>query len=517
MVCVAWVAVSCQGEFVPSDEDERLPRGQSLDAGRDCGWGWRSCDDACRDLSTNPEHCGACAAVCESGLCASGRCVVCRSDEVVCNGACVNLASDAAHCGACATPCALDQVCAVGSCESACPEGLADCNAGCVDLDLDVRHCGDCGVSCAANAACSDGHCRADCRAPLIECEGLCRDPRTDPRNCGGCGVVCSPSRSGAATTCLDGECVPHTENCHNGLDDNDDGLHDCEDPSCREAARCLPRSPAGWSEPFVLVTGDAGNPPECVAPFDVAIVTGLHQDLSSVPAACTCQCTTTARCEVTIWFYDDVACLNDPWEVSGVDALASGVCEVVYFEREGTEGAVSIWPQITAERQSDANTECSLTAPALEPPAWALDSLGCAPEISNPAGCNVGTCVPSGGVRYCVAQQGMQSCPPGFPEKQLMHTDYIDERGCGPCECEFECPETFSGYTDEQCGVDGEDIDAELPCAALTPDATPEVEDELVWETRSFRVAPPSCEPLSQPLGAATPSGSVTVCCEGD
>jgi hypothetical protein len=97
------------------------------------------------------------------------------------------------------------------------------------------------------------------------------------------------------------------------------------------------------------------------------------------------------------------------------------------------------------------------------------------------------------------------------------MHTDYIDDRACGECECDFECAGAFRAFTDEDCSVQEESISADTPCSALTPDGTPELDGELVWETRSFLVDPPRCEPVSKPSGAATPSGSVTVCCEAE
>jgi hypothetical protein len=115
------------------------------------------------------------------------------------------------------------------------------------------------------------------------------------------------------------------------------------------------------------------------------------------------------------------------------------------------------------------------------------------------------------------VSQQGNQSCPAGFPNKQLMHTDFIDDRGCGDCDCEFECPDEFLAFTDEECRVNEEAVPASTPCSALTRDETPEIDGEVAYETRSFLVESPRCDPVSEPNGAATASGSVTVCCEAE
>jgi hypothetical protein len=220
----------------------------------------------------------------------------------------------------------------------------------------------------------------------------------------------------------------------------------------------------------------------------------------------------------VTVWFYDDSACLNEPWELSGENALASGTCESIYFEREGTDGAIAIWPEVSVEKEDAENTDCNIDSEPLSPPSWSLDAIGCGLDDPSSAGCGAGTCVArSNTTSYCVAQQGNQSCPEAFPEKRLMHTDFLDDRACGDCECDLECASSFRAYTDESCAVDEQSLSATQPCAPLSRDVTPELEAGLVWETRSFLVAAPSCEPTSSASGAAAPSGSVTVCCESE
>lgn len=513
--------VGCQArehEFVPADEYAMLTGAAGAAAsGDDCPTGQERCGQRCRDVQNDPRHCGECGNVCESGACLLGSCLLCRLDEEVCDGACVAVDSDAEHCGGCGIACGLHELCDHGVCGSACPEGKDDCNAGCVDTGLDPRNCGECGNVCPDGRLCSDGKCRSECAPPLEACDGACRDVSVDSQHCGGCDRVCTPSPQGGTTTCVDGECLPSSENCQNGEDDNDDGLRDCEDPSC-DGYRCVPRSPAGWSEPFVLVTGDDGAAPRCPSSLPKVVVSGLHQGLQADAAECSCECQTTVACRVDVSFYDDAGCWNEPWDLTSADALTSGVCESVYFEREGTAGAIAIWPETKPERQTADNTTCTLTSPPLEPPTWDVDAIGCAPEFVTSAGCNQGTCVarePS--TRYCVSQQGNQSCPAGFPDKQLMHTDYLDDRSCGECECDLECSDAFLAYTDEECSVDEQAIPANTPCSPLAPDGTPELDGDLVYETRSFMVDPPTCDPTSKPSGSATASGSVTVCCEAE
>lgn len=80
------------------------------------------CDAAaCADLQTDPANCGACGFVCPEGAaCAGGSCVAdcggtpcpaCQADETACGSACVELDSDPDNCGGCG------MVCDTGLCE----------------------------------------------------------------------------------------------------------------------------------------------------------------------------------------------------------------------------------------------------------------------------------------------------------------------------------------------------------------------------------------------------------------
>ncbi len=135
-------------------------------AGVCCGAG----AGGCPSFATDPNNCGGCGIVCESGVCLSWR------------GSGVGLGS-----------CFPVPVCSEG-CPAACPAGTVCVGGYCV---------GGCGVGDYGNLcqtpAGSLGSC---CQSPptyVYECA----DPTSDPMNCGACGVVC-PSGS-----CAHGVCAP--------------------------------------------------------------------------------------------------------------------------------------------------------------------------------------------------------------------------------------------------------------------------------------------------------------------
>lgn len=127
------------------------------EGGLACGMGRAACGDACVDLSSAPDHCGACDVRCpDAERCTAGVCV-CLAPQTVCGSRCADLERDPEHCGACFERC--DGLCRGGVC---CGVGRAFCGGSCVDVDTDERSCGDCGRECGPRSACLAGRCRSD-------------------------------------------------------------------------------------------------------------------------------------------------------------------------------------------------------------------------------------------------------------------------------------------------------------------------------------------------------------------
>lgn len=194
-----------------------------------CAPGLTDCGGVCVDTASDLNHCGACGAVCESGLvpveCRSSVCerANCPVGITYCGAVdgCRDTMTDPGHCGGCQQPCA-DGTCAGGVCgggdgggegAGGCDLGLTDCGGVCTDLN-DNANCGACGAACGAGQTCTDGICVNDpvdpvdpiepaaCEPGLTDCGGICLNLMTDPFACGDCTNVCAEGQTCQSGTC---------------------------------------------------------------------------------------------------------------------------------------------------------------------------------------------------------------------------------------------------------------------------------------------------------------------------
>lgn len=179
------------------------------------------CGERCVDPRNDKNNCGGCGQRCGSREhCEDGECLACPPGQVTCRGipGCVDLLSDPANCNGCFNRCPEDAVCDEGSCR--CPAGTRVCNVAgvrrCIDTTSDGDHCGRCGRQCnvVLGEVCRDGTCV--CADPSkIHCEDRCVDLRTFNSDCGACGHFCPVCHVGDLAypgRCLDGQCVPGTD-----------------------------------------------------------------------------------------------------------------------------------------------------------------------------------------------------------------------------------------------------------------------------------------------------------------
>ncbi len=150
--------------------------------GLECKAGFTRCDHSCADLSTDPQHCGACNLACESGaLCVAASCVGGSADA----GPDGSMGSEAGP---------LPPICAGAgsSADCSCGFGELKCGSTCVQAATDPKNCGDCGRACDAEDFCVNGACLASCDAPLTACGPTCVTLVNDIDNCGSCGNACA-------------------------------------------------------------------------------------------------------------------------------------------------------------------------------------------------------------------------------------------------------------------------------------------------------------------------------------
>lgn len=116
----------------------------------------------------------------------------------------------------------------------ACNVGETNCNGVCADLQSDPNHCSACGLVCAPGESCLQGAC-ANCTPQTfyMDADG------DGSGNCGDSIQACQATGSYTAINCGDcNDSDPTTypgapEICNDGMDNNCNGLVDCDDPSC--------------------------------------------------------------------------------------------------------------------------------------------------------------------------------------------------------------------------------------------------------------------------------------------
>ncbi len=206
----------------------------------------------------------------------------CEAPLAACGDACVDTRYDPAHCGACGNTCPANSACLDGTCTkgpNADGEHCAsneDCNGGvCLTEDEFGLAKGMCaslcnpglGIDCPDPATvCSeaDGVClklckpgSMDCPADASECvtsedapdEGFCLSNCTTNDDCPALGKCNTKS----------GRCEP-PEDCKNEVDDDQDGLLDCEDDECSSTTACQAVLEGACMDPGKAVDGYAGD-----------------------------------------------------------------------------------------------------------------------------------------------------------------------------------------------------------------------------------------------------------------
>ncbi len=327
------------------------------------------------------------------------------------------------------------------------------------DVDCGGGECPACvvGDQCLSDDDCEsepcvDGVCcESDCMGPCIACsaaktgqaDGACAfviagtDPDSECSGGYGCGLgTCESCQDGVQNgdeTWIDcgGGCAPCSEVCTNGLDDDGNGLTDCEDPLCGSYA-CVPEAPDGWDGPAWLHVGT--EDPFCEA--GRLVVDGGVGPLSFSEAdcsACSCSDATGATCPLpTVELFDSTSCSGAPFATEVPVNNCTMVDDPVEFDSA----------RVVPSSPQGGSCAASGGTPDLELPSWASHGVVCRADVAQAgAGCG-GTSVclakpPSPYLgRFCFHRLGDVPCPNGSDTRHVVFGGWSDTRGCNSCQC---------------------------------------------------------------------------------
>ncbi|MFH1438898.1 MAG: MXAN_6577-like cysteine-rich protein [Pseudomonadota bacterium] len=263
-----------------------------------CREGLTGCGGECIDTRSDPDHCGGCSNECDEGwVCNEGECSLNCSDGLTnCSGACVNLVSHPMHCGSCGHVCpgavGARAVCDERECGLECLENMWDlddepgCEYPCT-VTSDTETCDGADDNCdgkrdegfpcvrGSETACTtscgtegSGTCAGDCALPTGNlcagteaCNGAdddCDTVADEDFDCAlGMSITCNTAcetagmRDCKPPSCAWGECCAPDEICHNGCDDDCNGLPD---------DGCGVTTPGDTCDNPITVTGSGGR-----------------------------------------------------------------------------------------------------------------------------------------------------------------------------------------------------------------------------------------------------------------
>ena len=282
--------------------------------------------------------------------------------------------------------------------------------------------------------------------------------------------------------------------------------------PSCGADLVCVPETPSGWQGPFAVYTGDgAVGTPFCPGTYG-QVLGDYFADLDPGVSDCGCSCgaATGVTCSSTAYLCNvancniAIACTN----LNAAQTLTAGPACVA-----SNPGA---FVTVGGGGVTNAGSCASGTVPNIPAPTWGTAAKVCGGATTTPVGCDAGQiCAPSGDAQFaklCIAQPGEVACTDAFYSVQhVVYEDKTDTRSCvGSCGCGAPTS-TCAGHVDfnhSACMLNDSTVNLG-GCAAVDAAAS----------EASFTqpVGSGTCTPTGgAPTGEVTPTGALTLCCDG-
>jgi hypothetical protein len=304
------------------------------------------------------------------------------------------------------TPCSTEEACVISNLGDFCFfPGTVASGGACAYADDCAR-----GFTCFDNG---DGFkCRQICNTGTPVCtDGACTPLSGEPVGVG----VCAPI-------------LPESD-CFDGIDNNGDGLADCQDPTCTAKATCVPVAPS--TETGII------QPGPCAGDYGTTEI--LHQGLStdSCTDVCGCSVDVTCQCSGTLYYGGgantcggstvDIGPTQDSFHPNPSASPCTDVTERAYEAAVFTTDPTPVSTKLTPSGSATMNT-----------PTWSTTTNFCSTaKVSMTCGDAQHQCVPnppSGGVCVKVPNQtDTAQCPVGY---RGTTTTYFAGFTKGSCQC---------------------------------------------------------------------------------
>ncbi len=297
------------------------------------------------------------------------------------------------------------------------------------------------------------------------------------------------------------------SEDCFDGVDNDDDGKVDCADPDCDPVAVCVPDPGGGWAGPNAGTVTTPGVEIPCPGGWPTKEVTLPAGTLKFDPAGCGCEC-------------------------GPIQDACNGKATVVPFLQgcisPGAQGVLAPAGQCQAANGPILALGAAANGPLPDPsagcaPMRSVDigevmgtqtaTFCSAPDTLVQGGCSAGNlCAPKAAAPYkiCIAGPGPDACPSGYTQEAVVYPDITDTRDCSDCQCQ---PQGVScgGKVDLYAGAGCSGAVTSIPVPA-------QCSDNAGFTIASVKYTPMtngSCNHLPvSPIGTVTGAPYV-VCCQ--
>lgn len=293
-------------------------------------------------------------------------------------------------------------------------------------------------------------------------------------------------------------------ERCGDGIDNDCNGLVDCQDSACRRQGFACQDVPSGWT----VVSFSADARPGCPDGTDSVDLKVASGDGS---ATCMCSCNAVggscASGNFLVATANDGACASGaatksvPVNSAGCTPLGSSLAVASRAMITEPAGPTSCAAATGMTATLTSGRLCQLRAPG----------GGCGPSQA----CAGGS---SGDFASCVTTAGKLECPANFPKRSTAGTDATDTRSCTGCTCGAPAPCTggsVSLFETSMCKANGGFQHSDgigTSCDQLNPDSN--------FNATFFKSTPPTGGGCAPPSTPGTPTGTAaftnerTVCC---